>query len=71
MIRKLMVAAAMVATLGISGAHAGSIDVCNVSTSGPGNSGGVTVSEGGVTVSWGGGANGSGGAHQCLHVEHP
>lgn len=71
MIRKLMVAAAIAAALGAGAAHAGSIDVCQSSTPGPGNNGGVTVSEGGATLTWGGGAQGSGGAEQCLHVEHP
>ena len=72
MIRRMMVATAIFAALATSGvARAGSVDVCTASTPGPGNSGGVSVGEGGATVGWDGGANGSGGARQCLHVDHP
>lgn len=70
MIRKTMVAMAIFAALATTGAHA-AVDVCTGSTPGPGNNGGVSVTEGGATVGWNGKANGSGGANQCLHVDHP
>jgi len=72
MIRKSLATAVLLTALASGGrAMAGSVDVCTNSTGGPGNGGGVTVSEGGVAVSYGGHSGGTGGANQCLHVDHP
>ncbi|HVL32684.1 MAG TPA: hypothetical protein VM600_03785 [Actinomycetota bacterium] len=72
MIRRILAAAVIAAALAsVTGASAGSIDVCTDTAGGPGSTGSVTVSEGGATVGWSGGSGGSGGAQQCLHIEHP